>query len=131
VIINIVELVVIKPLSVRRPNQAIEIDERVLQVIATFRIHRQAHIWPAIECRVLPFMTLMTKRDAVAWLEPAERVHRSTKDVVSLNTIVRDTNDAFIAVSSLDEAAPQPEAPTIRPASLHSQYQSHLFIDEV
>ncbi|QBX43772.1 hypothetical protein E4T63_25590 [Pseudomonas fluorescens] len=130
-IVNVVELVVIKPLSVRRPNQAIEIDERIFQVIATFRTHRQAHIWPAIECRVLPFMTLVTKRDAVTWLEPAERVYRSTKDVVSLNTIVRDTNNALIAVSSLDEAAPQPEAPAIRPASLHSQYQSHLFIDEV
>lgn len=131
VIVNVVVLVVIKPLSVRRPNQTFEIDKRVFQVIATFRIHWQVHIWAAIKSRMLPLMTLMAKRDAVTRLEPAARIHRFTKDVVSLDTIIRNTNDALMAVSSLDETAPQPQAPSIRPASLHSQYQSHLFIDEV
>ncbi|MBO1539746.1 hypothetical protein [Pseudomonas sp. OA65] len=87
-IVNVIELVVIKTLSVRRPNQAIEISERVFQVITTFRIHWKAHIWPTIECRVLPLMTLIAKRDAVARLKPAVRIHRSTKNVVSLNTII-------------------------------------------
>lgn len=129
--IDIVELVMIKTLSIRRFDQINEAEEGIVQIIATLSVHWHVNSWPTIERRVLRLMTFVAKGYAVARLEPAMWIQRPTKNMVSLNTIRRKANYTLVTIPSLDEATPQPETPAIRPASLHSQYQPHLLIDEL